>query len=168
LIGRLNEVGGANGVGRFDMVENRLVGIKSREIYEAPGAHILLTAHEALEEICLSRLVTSTKRRLSITYSELIYNGLWFSDLREALDAFFVSTQKYVTGSARVKLFKGMCAVTGKKSPHSLYSKSLATYGEGDVFRHKSAEGFLDIWNLPLKAEGVRRLKDNDPFAGYR
>ena len=157
LILALNEVGGENGVGRVDMVENRLVGIKSREVYEAPAAAILYEAHRALEDITVSRDVRRTKDVLSQKYAEIIYCGLWFTDLRRALDAFFDRTQEFVSGKLRVRLYKGKCTVLGRQSPHSLYSRGLATYSEGDTFDHESAQGFLSIWNLPIRAEGERR-----------
>ena len=159
LIEELNRIGGEHGVGRLDMLENRVVGIKSREVYEAPAATILLTAHRALEELTLSRDVMRQKSYVSQVYSDLVYSGRWFSDLREALDAFVRVTQKYVTGTLRVRLYKGRCAVTGRRSPCSLYDKSLATYGPGDAFRYESAQGFLDIFSLDIKAQGARRKR---------
>ena len=157
LIETLNQLGGEHGVGRLDIIENRVVGIKSREVYEAPAAEILLTAHRALEELTLSRPVARQKAILSQVYSDVIYSGRWFTDLREALDAFMTATQKVVTGTLRVQLWKGNCVVTGRRSPYSLYDKQLATYGEGDTFRHEAAQGFLEIYNLDIKAQGLRR-----------
>ncbi|MHA1571343.1 MAG: argininosuccinate synthase [Alphaproteobacteria bacterium] len=157
LITALNVVGGDNAVGRIDILENRVVGIKSREIYEGPAATILHTAHRALEDLTLSANVAHFKAAVAREYSHLIYNGLWFSDLRESLDAFINTTQRHVTGTVRLRLYKGNCTVTGRKSPYSLYNESLATYGEGDAFRHESAKGFLEIYGLPSKAEGLRR-----------
>jgi len=157
IIERLNEVGGAHGVGRSDLVEDRVVGIKSREIYEAPAATILIAAHRGLEEITLSKQVLRTKELLSQRFAELIYEGLWYTDLREALSAFFEVTQRYVAGDVRVRLYKGTCTVLGRRSPYSLYDRSLATYGEGDRFKHSAAPGFLEIWNMPLRAEASRR-----------
>ena len=162
LIEALNNVGGENGVGRLDLIENRVVGIKSREVYEAPAATILLTAHRALEEMTLSRDVVRQKASLSQVYSDLIYSGNWFTDLREALDAFVRATQKYATGTVRLRLYKGQAVVTSRRSPFSLYDKSLATYGEGDTFRHEAASGFLDIYNLNIKAQGLRRKRYDD------
>ena len=159
MIETLNQLGGEHAVGRLDMIENRVVGIKSREIYEAPAAQILLTAHRALEEMTLSRPVARQKAILSQVYSDIIYSGRWFTDLREALDAFIKATQKYVTGTLRMQLHKGNCIVTGRRSPHSLYDKRLATYGEGDTFRHEAAKGFLTIYNLDIKAQGMRRKR---------
>lgn len=161
IIETLNRIGGENGVGRIDMIENRLVGIKSREVYEAPGATILYHAHRAIEDVTLGRDVRRTKDALSQKYAELIYNGLWFTDLRRALDAFFDSTQEFVSGVLRVQLYKGQCTVLGRQSPHSLYSRGLATYSAGDTFNHESAAGFLDFWNLPIRAQGQRRPRSD-------
>ena len=144
---------------RVDLIENRVVGIKSREVYEAPAATILLAAHRALEEMTLSRDVARQKAYLSQVFSDIIYSGRWFSDLREALAAFIGVTQKYVTGTLRVRLYKGQCTVTGRRSPCSLYDKSLATYGAGDAFEHEAAKGFLGIYKLDLKAQGLRRKR---------
>ena len=151
LIIHLNEVGGAYGVGRSDLVENRLVGIKSREIYEAPAATILHIAHKELESLVLDRELAHFKEIISLKYSELIYNGLWFSDLKYALDGFVESTQEYVTGSIKLKLFKGNCVPASRKSVHSLYKKELSTYGKEDKFDQKLAEGFIKIWGMPYK-----------------
>jgi argininosuccinate synthase len=151
LISHLNEVGGLYGVGRADLVENRLVGIKSREIYEAPAATILHTAHKELECLVLDRELAHFKEGIALKYSELVYYGLWYSPLREALDGFVNSTQKHVTGSIRLKLFKGSCVAVGRKSTHSLYKKELSTYGKEDKFDQKLAEGFIRIWGMPYK-----------------
>lgn len=150
LIEELNRLGGENGVGRIDLLENRLVGIKSREIYEAPAAVILHQAHQELERLTLDKETFRFKQITSLRYSELVYNGLWYSPLRRALDAFTSSVQKMVTGKVRVKLYKGSCEVVGRKSPYSLYDISLATYGEKDAFDRKSSAGFIDIWGLPV------------------
>jgi argininosuccinate synthase len=157
LIETLNTVAGENGVGRYDMIENRVVGIKSREVYEAPAATVLLAAHRALETLTLSKPVMRMKSQISDVYSNLIYEGLWFTDLREACAAFVDTTQKPVSGVVRCRLYKGTCTVEGMTSPYSLYSEELATYGSADTFRHESAEGFLDIYNLSVKAQGARR-----------
>ncbi len=159
LIVKLNEIGGAHGVGRADMVEDRLVGIKSREVYEAPAATILHTAHRALEALTLSRETLLFKEPLSQEYAQLIYEGLWFTRLREALDEFFAHLQQVVTGSVRMKLYKGNCTVIGRQSPFSLYELDLSTYGPKDTFPHASAEGFIDIWRLRLKQEARQRKK---------
>jgi argininosuccinate synthase len=133
------------------MVENRLVGIKSREIYEAPAGTILYTAHKELESLVLDREVAHFKEIVSLKYSELVYYGLWYSHLKQALDSFVESTQKHVTGTIRLKLFKGNCAAVGRKSTHSLYKKELATYGAEDKFDQKLAEGFIKLWGMPYK-----------------
>ncbi len=159
LIEALNRVGGEHAVGRLDMIENRVVGIKSREVYEAPAATILIAAHKALEDLALSRETLRQKERISRVYSELVYAGRWFTDLREALDAFVASTQRYVTGEVRIRLYKGSATVMARRSPHSLYDFELATYGQGDAFSHASAEGFLEIYNLDIKAQGARRKR---------
>ncbi len=159
LIEELNTIAGAHGVGRSDMVENRLVGIKSREVYEAPAGQVIFQAHKALEALVLDRETLHFQDILSKRYSEIVYYGLWFSTLREALDAFFSRTQKYVEGVVRIKLYKGMCTIIGRKSGYSLYNKSLSTYSRDDTFRHESAQGFIDIWNLPLRCENDRRNK---------
>lgn len=151
LITHLNEVGGTYGVGRTDMVENRLVGIKSREIYEAPAASILHLAHKELESLVLDRDLAHFKEMISLKYSELIYYGLWYSHLKNALDGFINETQKYVTGSIKVKLFKGNCITVSRKSPHSLYKKELSTYDKGDKFNQKLAEGFIKLWGMPYQ-----------------
>jgi argininosuccinate synthase len=147
----LNEIGGLHGVGRADLVENRLVGIKSREIYEAPAATILHTAHKELESVVLDRELAHFKELIALKYSELVYYGLWYSPLKEALDGFVNSTQKYVTGTIKLKLSKGTCVAVARKSPHALYKKELATYGKEDKFKQKLAEGFIKIWGLPYQ-----------------
>jgi argininosuccinate synthase len=151
LIHTLNELGGAHGVGRIDLVENRLVGIKSRELYEAPAATILHFAHTELERLTLDKMVFHVKRQISQEYANLVYNGMWFSPLRNALDAFIDETQRTVTGIVKVKLYKGTVAVAGRSSKHSLYNAKLATYTKEDQFDHKASEGFIKIFGLPLK-----------------
>ncbi|WP_299043936.1 argininosuccinate synthase [uncultured Thermosynechococcus sp.] len=159
LVSELNERVGRHGFGRIDMIENRLVGIKSREIYEAPALLVLIDAHRDLESLTLTADVTQYKRGIEETYSRLVYNGLWYSPLKEALDAFIQQTQKRVTGTVRVKLFKGTARVVGRQSPYSLYSSELATYGAADQFDHKAAEGFIYVWGLPTRvwAEKLRQ-----------
>ena len=159
LIEKLNQLGAQNGVGRIDMIENRLVGIKSREIYEAPAAVILHNAHNALEELVLDRETMHFKEIISQRYAEIIYYGLWNSPLKEALDEFVNKTQENVTGTVKIKLYKGNCTVVGRKSNFSLYNENLATYTSKDTFDHKSAKGFIDIWSLPLKVRAL--LKKN-------
>ena len=151
LIVKLNELGAKNGVGRLDMIENRVVGIKSREIYEAPAATILHFAHRELERLTLEKSVFQYKKNISQDYANIIYNGTWFSPMREALDAFVNETQKPVTGMVRIKLYKGSMSLLGRTSPNSLYNEALATYTEADTFDHKSAEGFIKIYGLGLK-----------------
>ncbi len=151
LIVKLNELGAKNGVGRLDMVENRVVGIKSREIYEAPAATILHFAHRELERLVLEKSVFQYKKNISQDYANIIYNGTWFSPMRQALDAFVDETQKPVTGMVRVKLYKGSMSLLGRNSPFSLYNEALATYTEADTFDHKAAEGFIKIYGLGLK-----------------
>ena len=149
LIQELNAVAGAHGVGRIDHVENRLVGIKSREVYEIPGAKVLLTAHKELEDLTLVKELAHFKPVIEKKLSELIYDGLWFSPLRDALEAFLAQSQQYVNGTVRVKLFKGHAIVEGRKSPNSLYNEKLATYSKEDQFNHASAVGFIELWGLP-------------------
>lgn len=151
LILKLAKTAGDNGVGRSDMIENRLVGIKSREIYEAPAGWTLFAAHKALESLVLDRELAHYKDQIALKYAELVYYGLWYTPLKEALDKFIDQTQKKVTGTVRLKLHKGTCSVVGRKSPYSLYKKSLATYEEGDLFDQSLAKGFLDLWGLPYK-----------------
>ncbi len=153
LIQRLNELAGSHGVGRIDHVENRLVGIKSREIYEAPAAMVLLEAHQALESITLSKPQLRFKLKVAQEYAELIYNGLWFTAQRQDLAAYVQSTQRFVTGAVRLKLFKGNCGVVGRKSPYSLYSYGLATYNKGDQFNQSASAGFIHIWGLPVRTQ---------------
>ncbi|MFO7820134.1 MAG: argininosuccinate synthase, partial [Halanaerobacter sp.] len=154
LVEKLNERAAKHGVGRVDMVENRLVGIKSREIYEAPAAEVLLTAHGQLEDLVLDRETAHYKAQVAQKYADLVYYGQWFSPLRKALDAFIEETQKYVTGTVKVKLFKGNCQVVGRESEESLYQEELATYDKADEFKHESAEGFIELFGLPLKVNG--------------
>jgi argininosuccinate synthase len=161
LIQHLNELAGSHGVGRIDMVENRLVGIKSREIYEAPAAVVLVEAHRALESLTLSKVQLRFKQRVAQEYAELIYNGLWFTAQRHDLAAYVQSTQRFVTGTVRLKLFKGKCSVVGRKSPHSLYSFGLATYDKGDRFDQSAAAGFIHIWGLPVKTQSqIQKTED--------
>jgi len=157
LVGRLNELGGRHGVGRVDVIEDRLVGIKSREVYESPGATIISAAHRALEEATIPREVLAVQPLLSQRYGELVYNGLWFGRLRETLDGFFDVSQASVSGTVRLKLYKGNCIAEGRKSAESLYDKDLASYTAADTFDHSAALGFVRIWSLPLKLEAAKR-----------
>ena len=158
LLQQLNEVAGQHGVGRIDHVENRLVGIKSREVYEAPAATVLLKAHLALETLTLSKYQVRFKERVAQEYADLIYNGLWFSALHQDLAAYVQSTQRHVTGTVRVKLQRGNAVVVGRKSPRSLYSFALATYDRGDAFDQKASPGFIHIWGLPVKVQAQAQL----------
>ncbi|MDQ0231037.1 argininosuccinate synthase [Metabacillus malikii] len=159
LILELNEIAGRHGIGRIDHVENRLVGIKSREVYECPGAMTLIKAHKELEDLTLVKEVAHFKPVIEQKMTELIYNGLWFSPLRNALHAFLQETQKYVTGTVRVKLFKGHAIVEGRKSEYSLYDEKLATYTKDDAFDHNAAIGFIELWGLPTKVNSMVKNK---------
>jgi len=155
LLTHLNEVGGAHGVGRADLVENRLVGMKSRGVYETPGGTILYAAHQGLESICLDRETLHYKQIVGHRYAELTYYGQWFTPLHEALRAFVAKTQERVTGTVRVKLYKGNCIVVGRKSPFSLYREDFATFGKDDVYDQGDAEGFINLFGLPLKVKAL-------------
>jgi len=167
LMTRLNELGGAHGVGRADLVENRLVGMKSRGVYETPGGTILYTAHRGLESICLDRETLHYKDVIAQRYAELVYYGLWFTPLREAMDAFVRQTQETVTGTVRLKLYKGSCTVVGRKSPYSLYREDYATFGEEDVYDQADAEGFINLFGLPLKVKALLDIEGLG-ISGYR
>ncbi len=156
LVEKINEIGGEHGVGRIDVVEDRLVGIKSREIYESPGATIIYAAHKALVDLTVGRDLIQLAAPLSAEYGKLAYYGLWFSHQREALDAFFTAMNRVVSGKVRMRLHKGTCVVEGRSSPESLYSERLATYTAADVFDHSAAQGFIKLWSLPLAAEAAR------------
>ncbi|MCP1460394.1 argininosuccinate synthase [Bacillus amyloliquefaciens] len=160
LILKLNETAGKHGIGRIDHVENRLVGIKSREVYECPGAMTLITAHKELEDLTLVKEVAHFKPAIEQKLSEIIYNGLWFSPLKDALLAFLKETQKHVTGVVRVKLFKGHAIVEGRKSGYSLYDEKLATYTKDDAFDHHAAIGFIELWGLPTKVNSIVKKKE--------
>jgi len=153
LIQQVNEMAGKYGVGRIDHIEDRVVGIKSREVYEAPAAVVLLQAHRALEAMTLSREQLRFKQIVAAEYADLIYDGLWFTAFREDLAAYVESSQRFVTGTLRLKLFKGSCAVVGRKSPYSLYRRDLATYDKGDVFDQSTAVGFIHLWGLPARTQ---------------
>jgi argininosuccinate synthase len=163
MIEHLNEVAGNHGVGRIDHIEDRLVGIKSREIYEAPAATVLLQAHQALEAMTMSKDQLRFKQKVAVEYSEMIYNGLWFSQLNRDLSSYVMSSQRYVSGTVRLKLFKGHSTVVGRKSPMSLYNLSLATYDKGDQFDQSAAPGFIHLWGLPVKIQAqVQLLGDKE------
>ena len=157
LLEKLNELGGAHGVGRIDIVENRLVGMKSRGVYETPGGTILHAAHRSLESITLDRETSHYKAGMALKYAEIVYDGQWFSPLREALDAFVDATQQTVTGDVLVQLYKGSASAVGRRSPHSLYSEAFATFGEDDVYKQADAEGFIRLFGLPQR---IRKLSE--------
>ncbi|NEO29375.1 MAG: argininosuccinate synthase [Symploca sp. SIO3C6] len=159
LISQLNQLAGNHGVGRVDMIENRVVGIKSREIYETPALTVLISAHRDLESLTLTADVTQYKRSIEDSYSHLVYKGLWHSPLKEALDAFIQKTQEQVSGTVRVKLFKGNAVIVGRSSNNSLYTPELATYTSQDKFDHKAAEGFIYLWGLPTRVWSEKTKK---------
>jgi argininosuccinate synthase len=163
LIASLNEAAGRHGVGRIDHMESRVVGIKSREVYECPAATLLVRAHKALEALVLPRDLLDFQRTVAARYATLVYDGLWFTPLREALDAFVGSTQDRVTGDVSVKLFKGTATVVGRASPYSLYDHALATYSQGDRFRQSMAEGFIYVWGLPARTWAAAGEKAASP-----
>ena len=168
LIQSLNRIAGEHGVGRIDHVENRLVGIKSREIYEAPAGTVLLQAHRALEAMTLAKDQLRFKERVAQDYADLVYNGLWYSALHQDLAAYVRSTQRHVSGTVRVKLWKGNCTVVGRKSSESLYSYGLATYDKGDQFDHRASEGFIRIWGLPVRLQSRVHGLAEDPMRFLR
>ena len=161
LVQRIHNLAGQHGVGRIDHVENRLVGIKSREIYEAPAATVLLKAHQSLEDLILTKEQLRFKAKVASEYADLVYNGLWFTAHRQNLAAYVESTQRYVTGTVRAKLFKGNCQIMSRKSPYSLYDFSLATYDKGDLFDQSAAPGFIHIWGLPVRTQA--RVQPPEP-----
>lgn len=169
LLTQLNEIGGKHGVGRVDLVENRLVGMKSRGVYETPGGSILLEAQQALEQLCLDKQTLHHKQQIALKYAELVYNGQWYTPLREAFDAFVDQTQRTMTGTVRMKLYKGNIIVAGRRSPFSLYREDYATFGEEDVYDQQDAEGFIKLFGLPMKVEamldieGARRGQYEEP-----
>ena len=167
LLTKLNEMGALHGVGRVDLVENRLVGMKSRGVYETPGGTILYTAHRDLESIVLDRETLHYKDLVAQRYAELVYYGQWFTPARGALDAFVAKTQENMTGTVRVKLYKGNCAAVGRKSPFSLYREDFATFGQDDVYDQKDAEGFINLFGLPLKVEALIALEGKG-MSNYR
>ena len=168
LIAALNQVAGAHGVGRIDHLESRVVGIKSREVYECPAALVLISAHQALEALVLPRDLLDFKRSVEQRYAQLIYDGLWFAPLKASLDAFVESTQERVTGEVAVKLFKGSAHIAGRRSSEALYQPALATYSSGDQYRRQMAEGFIYVWGLPARtwaAVGARAKHAQTPTA---
>lgn len=161
LLEKANEIAAKHGIGILDMVENRLVGMKSRGVYETPGGTLLMAAHECLESLTLDRATLSYKIQVGVKYSELVYDGLWFTPLKEALDKFIDSTQETCTGEVKMKLYKGNCTPAGMTSPYSLYSEELATFGEDDIYDQSDAEGFINLFGLPLKVNAYMKKKNN-------
>ena len=159
LLRTLNKIAGENGVGILDIVENRLVGMKSRGVYETPGGTVLYKAHRSLESLTLDRDTMHFKSLVAQRYAELVYDGLWYSPLREALDAFVNATQKTVTGTVKVKLYKGNCVLVAVESPYSLYHQGIASFGYSELYDHKDAEGFINLFSLPLKVRGLMLKK---------
>jgi argininosuccinate synthase len=155
LFTRLNQKAGTHGIGRIDIVENRLVGMKSRGVYETPAGTVIFRAHQALESMCLDKYTMHYKDFVAVKYAELVYNGMWFMQLREAMDAFVKVTQEKVTGTVRLKLYKGNTIVAGRKSPNSLYREDYASFGEEDVYNQQDAQGFIQLFGLPLKVESL-------------
>ena len=155
IITELNQVGGANGIGLVDMVENRLVGMKSRGVYETPGGAILYAAHELLETLCLDRDTQHYKQQIALKFAELVYYGQWFTPLREALSAFVSATQQTVTGDVKLKLYKGNIIPAGTTSPYSLYSEEIATFGEDEVYDQMDSQGFINLFGLPIKVKAL-------------
>ena len=162
LFVKLNQIGGQHGIGRIDIVENRLVGMKSRGVYETPAGAIIHRAHQQLESICLDKHTMHYKDLAAAKYAELVYNGLWYSQLREALDAFVDVTQRTVTGTVRLKLYKGNIIAAGRKSPYSLYREDYASFGEEDVYNQQDAQGFIQLFGLPVKVEAMLRMEGGD------
>ncbi len=162
IILKLNELGGANGIGLLDIVENRLVGMKCRGVYETPGGAILYFAHNYLETLCLDKMTMHKKQELSITFGELLYNGQWYTPLREALSAFVAKTQEHVTGKVRIKLYKGNMIKAGAWSDWSLYSEEIATFGEDNVYDQKDSKGFVNLWGLPISVQAAVAAKNKN------
>ncbi len=162
LIEALNKIAGENGVGTVSLVENRLVGMKSRGVYETPGGTVLFAAIQALESLTLDRATSHYKAELALRFSELVYDGCWFTPLREALSAFFDSVARTTTGTVRIKLYKGNCTVAGVKSPYSLYSEEFATFGEDEVYNQKDAEGFINLFGLSMKVRALMENRDKE------
>ena len=167
LFTRLNKTAGAHGIGRVDIVENRLVGMKSRGVYETPAGTVIFRAHQALESMCLDKYTMHYKDFVAVKYAELVYNGMWFMQLREALDAFVKVTQQKVSGTVRLKLYKGNTIVAGRKSPYSLYREDYASFGEEDVYNQQDAQGFIQLFGLPLKVESLLAI-DGGGESRYR
>lgn len=158
LISELNQIGGAHGVGIIDIVENRLVGMKSRGVYETPGGTLIYQAHKSIEKLVLDRQTMGFKKLMSQKYAEMVYDGQWFSPLKKALDAFIEATQENVTGEVKLKLYKGSCQAIATKSPYSLYNEQFVTFGEDEVYNQKDAEGFINLFTLPLKIKAIMEM----------
>ena len=161
IITKLNEIGGANGIGIIDIVENRVVGMKSRGVYETPGGTVLMEAHDALEELVLDRATFEVKKDMGNKFAQIVYEGKWFTPLREAIQSFVESTQQYVTGEVKLKLYKGNIIKAGTTSPYSLYSESLASFTTGDLYDHHDADGFITLFGLPLKVRAMKMAEIN-------
>ena len=161
IITKLNEIGGANGIGIIDIVENRVVGMKSRGVYETPGGTVLMEAHNALEELVLDRATFEVKKDMGNKFAQIVYEGKWFTPLREAIQSFVESTQQYVTGEVKLKLYKGNIIKAGTTSPYSLYSESLASFTTGDLYDHHDADGFITLFGLPLKVRAMKMAEIN-------
>ena len=159
IITELNRLGGENGIGIIDIVENRVVGMKSRGVYETPGGTILMAAHEQLEELCLDRDTMEAKKKLGSQFAQVVYEGKWFTPLCDAIKAFVKSTQEYVTGEVKLKLYKGNIIKAGTTSPYSLYNESLASFTTGDMYDHHDADGFITLFGLPLKVRAMKLLE---------
>jgi argininosuccinate synthase len=160
---KLNKLAGKHAIGRVDIVENRLVGMKSHGVYETPAGTVLHRAHQALESICLDKHTMGYKDAIAVKYAELVYNGLWFTRLREALDAFVKVTQEQVSGTIRLKLYKGNIIIAGRKSPYSLYREDYASFGEEDVYNQQDAHGFIQLFGLPMKVEALLDIEGGKP-----
>ncbi len=160
IVKKLNELGGANGIGLADIVENRLVGMKSRGVYETPGGTILYHAHEVLETLCLDKETAHYKQQIALKFADIVYNGQWFTPLREALSAFVESTQQNVTGSVKLKLYKGNIINAGVTSPYSLYDEDIATFSEDHVYDQKDSAGFINLFGLPIKVKALMEEKN--------
>jgi argininosuccinate synthase len=159
MVKRLNEIGAKHSIGRVDIVENRLVGMKSRGVYETPGGTILYRGHAALEQLCLDRNTLQYKQQIALKFAELVYNGQWFTPLREALTAFVNRTEETVTGTVRLKLYRGNLILAGRKSPYSLYRQDIVTFEEGD-YDHADAQGFIRLFGLPMKVQAMMKERN--------
>ncbi|MEE0780098.1 MAG: argininosuccinate synthase, partial [Sellimonas sp.] len=162
IITELNKLGGKHGIGIIDIVENRVVGMKSRGVYETPGGTILMEAHQQLEELVLDRATYEVKKNMGNKLAQVVYEGKWFTPLREAIQAFVTSTQKYVTGEVKFRLYKGNIIKAGTTSPYSLYNESLASFTTGDLYDHHDADGFINLFGLPLKVRAMKLMEEKN------